>query len=135
MAPETELVREWVLLSREDFESARDLINSTVPRIRVACYLCQQAVEKVLKAYLQLRQPAAPPKTHSLDLLLDFCKQHDPAFAEIRGECAWLSDFAVEARYPGFEPKPSMDRAKAALVAAESAYNFVLDRLPPEAHP
>jgi HEPN domain-containing protein len=135
MAPETELVREWVLLSLEDFESARDLIHSKEPRIRVACYLCQQAVEKVLKAYLQLRQPTAPPRTHSLDLLLDFCKQHDPAFAEIRADCAWLSGFAVEVRYPGFEPKPTVDRAKAALAAAESAYKFVLDRLPPEAHP
>jgi HEPN domain-containing protein len=135
MAPETEMVREWVLLSLEDLEAARDLINSTEPRIRVACYLCQQAVEKVLKAYLQLRQPAAPPRTHSLDLLLDFCKQHDPAFAEIRDDCAWLGDFAVAVRYPGFEPQPTVERAKAALAAAESAFDFILDRLPPKAHP
>ena len=134
MAPEIELAREWVLLSREDLESARDLINAAEPKIRVACYLSQQAVEKVLKAYLQLRQPAALAKTHSLDLLLDSCKQHDAGFAEIRHECAWLSDFAVAVRYPGFEPQPTVEWARAALAAAESAFDFVLDRLPPEAH-
>jgi len=135
MPPEIELVREWVMLSREDLESARDLINAPEPRIRVASYLCQQAVEKALKAYLQSRQPGAPPKTHSVDVLLDFCNQHDAAFAEIRSDCAWLSDFAVGVRYPGFEPQPTLDRARAALAAATSACKFVLDRLPPEVRP
>jgi len=47
MKPET---KAWIEIAREDFESAKVLIKKKL--YRTVCFHCQQAVEKVLKAYL-----------------------------------------------------------------------------------
>lgn len=134
MPPDLELVKEWLDLAQEDLDSAREACVSTKPKLRVACYLSQQAVEKSLKAFLQYSE-IVPPKTHSLDLLFDLCTARNSRFAEIRSACAWLGDYAVGVRYPGFELKPTPERARQAITAAGDALKLVLTLLPDEARP
>jgi HEPN domain-containing protein len=63
----------------------------------IACFHCQQAVEKYLKAFLVFKNEAFP-QTHNLDLLLQLCRKHDNSFDDI--DLKNLEDFAVRGRYP-----------------------------------
>ncbi|MBI2809005.1 MAG: HEPN domain-containing protein [Planctomycetes bacterium] len=64
------------------------------------CFHCQQRVEKYLKALLEeIGQHV--PKIHDLDGLLNDLVVHHPQLRSLRRGCLFLSDFAVNARYPG----------------------------------
>jgi len=133
MPPELELVRAWLRKAHADLESARRLLGSPSPILDTGCFHCQQAVEKALKGYL-LARGVVTPKVHVLGLLFDYCEEQDAAFADVRGDCEWLTRFAVETRYPS-DREPTPERARKALRGAERAMSFILDRLPPAVHP
>ncbi len=133
MPPDLEIVREWAVMAAEDLAAARRLLRGRPPLPQVASFHCQQAVEKALKAFLEFRE-TRPPKTHALGELLDIAETLQPDFSQLR-DAQWLTHFAVNARYPGFEPRPTAARAREALEAAEDAVRFVLERLPGEVHP
>ncbi len=133
MPPELEIVREWVQMAAEDLDAARRLLQGKPPLAQTAAFHCQQAAEKALQAYLEMRE-TRPPKTHVLGELFDLTCQLDPRFAPLQ-DADWLTHFAVEARYPGYALKPTVASATEALAAAERVFRFVLDRLPPEVHP
>ena len=59
-----EAVAKWVRLARRDIESSRILLEAG--DVDNARFLCQQAVEKALKALVQERMDDPPPKIHSL---------------------------------------------------------------------
>jgi HEPN domain-containing protein len=133
MPPDLEIVKEWLLMAAEDIAAARRLLEGEAPLAQAAAFHCQQAVEKTLKAFLEFRQ-TRPPKTHALSELLDWAESLAPDFVNLR-DAQWLTHFAVNARYPGFEPKPTLARAVEALQAAEGVVQFVLARLPAEVQP
>jgi HEPN domain-containing protein len=65
----------------------------------VVCFHCQQASEKYLKALLQ--ESGDPvPRTHDLVALFALVRAHYSLPALRRG-LKFLTDFAVEPRYPG----------------------------------
>jgi HEPN domain-containing protein len=64
------------------------------------CFCCQQSAEKYLKALLEeAGQPI--PKTHDLERLLTLLLPTPPALRRLRRGLVFLSDFAVDTRYPG----------------------------------
>ena len=128
MPPEMELVAEWFRLAADDLRVAELTLAADPPMLTSACFHCQQAAEKALKGFLQSTGPI-PPKSHSLDYLLDLCEQHDSAFAGIRDTCAWLTEFGVGPRYPGFAPQPTASQASEALISARATVEFALRRL------
>ncbi|MCH8805254.1 MAG: HEPN domain-containing protein [Planctomycetes bacterium] len=133
MPPRAEIVREWVRKARNDLETARRvMVDTNAPILDTGCFHCQQTVEKLLKAFL-LWRGVESPKVHTLGVLFDLVRQQDEAFETIRDACEWLTRFAVQVRYPhGRDPSPQ--KAREALAAAETAYEFVLERLPAEVH-
>lgn len=77
------------------------LIGTARPALRdLACFHCQQMVEKYLKALLQERGLVVP-RTHNLLQLLDLLLSPDPTLRQLRRGCKSLSRFAVDYRYPG----------------------------------
>jgi HEPN domain-containing protein len=44
-------------------------------------------------------------KVHDLEILLNNCKQIVPGIEFFKEEIIWLTSFAVEIRYPGFNAK------------------------------
>lgn len=66
----------------------------------VLCFLCQQCVEKYLKARLTEAELKFP-RVHDLSLLLSLVVPVEPNWSKHRRDCAALTDHAVEARYPG----------------------------------
>ena len=112
------LVRAWEELSVAELLAA----NADLPP-RVACFHAQQAAEKALKAAL-VHDAIRFPRTHDLEQLV----QALPARWSVRkvnADLAWLSRWAVAARYPASGSDASADDAARATLAARSIVSAV----------
>ena len=130
MQTKTEEVRQWLRKAHDDLAIAGRADDLFEP----GCFHCQQAVEKLLKAYL-LWHSSDPPKIHDLMLLLDLCQRLDGSFAESRDRWERLTGYAIVARYPSEVPPPTKEEFREALDAAEECWRSILGRLPVETHP
>lgn len=117
---------QWVLKAEEDIEIARTLAALPSPKRDGACFHCQQAAEKYLKALLQ-ELGLAVPKTHDLNNLLNLLLTHDGTLAPLRRGLQALSRYAVDYRYPGI--RATTRRMEAALRQAERVRQELRDRL------
>jgi HEPN domain-containing protein len=134
MNPGVDEIKEWLQKARNDLLSARILMQHDPPVLDTASFHCQQAVEKVLKAFLVWK--AMPfEKVHSLTYLLDLCQEQEPGFASVRERAETLAPYAIEIRYPGAVMEISQQEAEEALAIAEMMWDFVLRLLPDETHP
>lgn len=107
---------QWVHKAEDDIESARTLAALAKPKRDAACFHCQQAAEKYLKALLQ--ETGLPvPKSHELEDLLDLLLPHHSALVTLRRSLRCLTPYAVNFRYPGI--RATTRRMQAALRHAE----------------
>ena len=90
----------WVRKAEEDWLGARELAGRSSPLRDLACFHCQQAAEKYLKALLQ-EAGAAVPKTHELEDILNLLLPNDATLAPLRRALHSLTRYAVDYRYPG----------------------------------
>ncbi len=120
------LTREWVTKAEADHDVAVQVRQSQKPHHDHVCFLCQQCSEKYLKALLEERGMSIP-KTHDLGLLLTLLKPHYPTLGALSRGLNFLSDFAVDVRYPGASAKKR--QAVAALRWMEKVRTVVRDLL------
>src|SRR5947207_8685220 len=92
--------REWVKKAEQDYVLARQGSRSKVPVHDGVCFHCQQCAEKYLKGLME-ELGLSVPKTHYLDVLLTALAPHHPTLRSLRRGLLFLSDFAVDIRYPG----------------------------------
>jgi HEPN domain-containing protein len=125
----------WVLKAYQDLESARYL-GKRDDLLVPAVYHCQQAAEKVIKAFLTLHSLPVP-RTHDIADMLDHAVVIEPAFLALDADAILLNPFATKFRYPSnaWDNEPSESEYADAMAAAERIYDFVLSLLPPETHP
>jgi HEPN domain-containing protein len=76
------------------------------------CFHCQQCAEKYLKAFL-VEASLTFPKTHDLDRIRAIAVPQYPSVQMFRRGLLFLTSFAVETRYPGFD---ASERQAAAAV-------------------
>ena len=117
----------WLDQARDDMQAARLCREGGI--YNIACFLCQQAAEKGLKAFLVGRR-APLPKVHSLPDLLILCKQQDEEFAKIKEECVALDIYYSPTRYPDaarkyLPEKLTKGEAEEASGMAEKIINLV----------
>lgn len=94
------LTKEWVAKAEADFRAA-DTLNRVRPPVHDArCFHCQQTAEKYLKALLE-ELGLTIPRTHNLEDLLSLLLPDHPSLRSLRRGLIFLTDFAVETRYPG----------------------------------
>jgi HEPN domain-containing protein len=74
-----------------------------------ACFHCQQAIEKYLKAFL-IFQGRDIERTHNIIFLLSECSNFDPVFATI--DPLNINAYAVQGRYPDSTLLPTPEEAK-----------------------
>ena len=134
MPPKHELVQSWLLRARNDLITGRRALEGDPPIPETAAFHAQQTVEKALKAVLIMRE-IEPPRTDAIEVLLARCGPIDPRLDQIAAPCAWLTDFAVEGRYPDTECEPTVEHAKEALDLAERAFAIILESMPQEVRP
>jgi HEPN domain-containing protein len=127
---ENERVREvgrWLRYAREDLQAAEALIEQPNVAPRHVCWLAQQSAEKAIKAALIFLEIDFP-RQHDLDAL----RQLMPLGWRTKEEFAdlvELTEWAVEARYPGDWPEPTLAEAQAALEQARAILAAVCDDL------
>jgi HEPN domain-containing protein len=132
--PQLREIRTWLDKALQDLRSAEWLLENPYGLYNAVGFHCQQVGEKVLKAYLT-RQERPFEKTHSLVALVSHCLQFDGSFNQLRQAAVTLTPYAVIFRYPGDLPELSKDDADQAISFAKQMWNFVINRLPPEAQP
>jgi HEPN domain-containing protein len=91
-------LKDWLAKASNDLKSVEHelgLEESEVLR-DIACFHCQQAAEKYLKAFLIFHRVEFP-KTHNVEYLLEKCAGIDARFSGI--DVKWLTSFAVDVRY------------------------------------
>jgi HEPN domain-containing protein len=112
-------VQRWLRFAREDLAAAEAMVGQQAVTPRHICWLAQQAAEKVLKAGLVFLQIDFP-RRHDLDAIRNLfptgwqIKEEHPDLAE-------LTEWAVEARYPGRWPEATEADASAALQQAQGS--------------
>jgi HEPN domain-containing protein len=95
-----DLVKQWLDLAESDLGLSKHLLDEGI-YLEDACFHCQQAAEKYLKAFL-VRHQIEFPKTHNLGELLERCAKADPGLASALKEItassipiAWMSGIRV----------------------------------------
>jgi HEPN domain-containing protein len=134
MQREIELARQWFQRVEVDLRCAQVDLTADPPITEDACFHCQQAVEKTLKAFLTYHHVEFDP-THEIERLLKQCAGIDSAFDALQERAGRLTDFAVRFRYPYPGRAPDVEKARQALALARQVWDFVVSRLPAEVDP
>ena len=121
-----EIIYEWYAKADSDIAMAIKAIDFPPIILDGACFHCQQAVEKYLKAYL-IYHGKDVVKTHSLDFLIDSISEFDVDFASI--DTKDLEDFSVDIRYPDDATAPTLEEAEEYLQIAEAVKELVRKKI------
>ncbi len=115
--------REWLNRARSNLIQARG--GGQLPGVYLEdlCFNAQQAAEKATKAVL-IALGIRFPYAHDLSELLNLVEQAGRALPEHIRQAARLSDYAVEARYPGFAEPVSREEYEEAVSIAEGVVNW-----------
>lgn len=124
-----ELARQWVAKARNDLLNADNNLKAEEIPTDTICFHCQQAAEKLLKAYLA-SHGQTPPYTHDLLLLLENILPFRIEAEDLRDSLALLIPYAVEIRYPDDWFQPSLEDAQEAREAAEQVFTWLRVVLP-----
>jgi len=91
------LAQAWFAAAQKDVELADLVLRSRF--FASACFTCQQAAEKALKAYL-LARGRGLVRMHFLPGLLQECQIFDAGFAGLLDACLVLTSYYTDTRYP-----------------------------------
>ncbi|MDI7248350.1 MAG: HEPN domain-containing protein [Bacillota bacterium] len=126
MKDRRDLTRGWIRKAESDLADARRTVASEGP-YDTACFHCQQAAEKCLKAFLAYHGESIP-HTHDLEELACLCSAIDETFDWQAFNLEQLTDYAVSARYDE-EFWPEQDVAGDAVRQVETLKEAILRRL------
>ena len=119
-----EEVSRWMSRAHNDIIVARHSFDDLCPKqLEICCYLCQQAAEKALKAFLLFKEYEFP-WTHDLVKLCQLCMDFDNGFDGLLNDCSDLTPYATQARYPNKIEIEETETA-AALSKAEKLVGMV----------
>lgn len=121
---EREIARQWLEYASGDLKSAVALNNNEGIPMRNVCYFAEQSVEKTLKA-LWIYFGITLIRTHDLDLLANKMPDEIRAKLELYN-LSWLSEWSVEARYPGDWPEATEEDARKAIGMAQEILDLAL---------
>ncbi len=96
MSPTEKDVKSWVDASCYDLETARALLKSR--RYLYVLFMCQQAIEKILKACATVKTGEFPPRIHNLTRLSELAALEFSE--EERKLLERLSLYYLQSRYP-----------------------------------
>jgi len=129
MSAETELARQWLAKAQNDLLNADNNLNAEQVPLDTVCFHCQQAAEKILKAFL-VGNGHPYPFTHDLLLLLQQVIPIHANVESLRDGLSLLMPYAVEIRYPSDGFIPTEEDAWEARQAAEEVLTWLRAALP-----
>ena len=125
----------WIAQAETDLDDAR--YNAVGGRHHLVCFLCQQAAEKAINAFLY-GKGADVVWGHSVADLCREAEEKDAAFSVIRKKAGPLDRYYIPTRYPnglpGGTPKEAFgpEDSKNAIETATATVEFVKERLGPK---
>ena len=117
-------IKEWIRFAQMDYDAAKNMsvLFQPVP-LEIVCFHCQQAAEKILKAYaLANGEPLI--RTHDLSVILAQCKKYNQEFSNLDRVGIMLNDYAVVYKYPTKEDAVTEHDMKTALDNALKILEF-----------
>jgi len=120
-------INKWIHFAQNDFDTALMASERFRPFIEVACYHCQQSVEKILKAYI-IANTNTSIKDHILQNLLEKCRLYSADFDNFGKNCSDLSPYNTLGRYPS-DIEPTEYHMKKALKDAGEVLEFTKSKL------
>jgi len=121
-----EILKLWQRKADNDLKSIANELSCDDPVTDVICFHAQQATEKFLKLFL-ISKNLDPIKTHNIGVLLYKCIEIDESFKSL-SSIEYLSDYAVELRYPDSFYIPELEEAKEAYEDALKVRTFVIEK-------
>ena len=123
-----ESIKKWIVKAMEDFKIVSHELTFPENEISTGpvCFHCQQVVEKLLKAFLVLRNTDFG-KTHDSVFLLELCAQHAPDFRKLN--VGNLRFYAVDVRYPDEFYIPAVEEARECFSIAKNVKEFIFGKL------
>lgn len=111
----------WLSRAEQDLKLINIIYNGDLEGLEDSfCYMCQQASEKLLKAFI-VKNEKKVPKSHDLLFLLGICNKYDSTLSKLTDALMVLNEYSVSARYPSdFEDKRTIEEAK-------EAYDFTIE--------
>ncbi len=119
-------VQQWIEKADEDRLVVHQLFEADSVARGTIGFHCQQAAEKYLKAFL-IFHAIEPERTHNLEFLLERCAVIDATFSAI--DLLNLTDYGVEARYPGDFLEPSMCEINKLMLIVEQIRELVMTQV------
>lgn len=90
----------WWLRAQKDLRSAQlNFDEDSAGQVEVICYDCQQACEKMLKAFL-IKNGWSLAKTHDLDYLLQEAIKYLPEIVRFESQISELNTLFMSSHYP-----------------------------------
>lgn len=119
-------IESWLVKAGHDLISAQRLLEIEPMILDNACFHCQQAIEKYLKAFLVFHGRDIE-RTHNIIFLLSECADFDPVFAAI--DPMNINAYAVQGRYPDSSLLPTAEEAKSYYQLAIQIKELVTERI------
>jgi len=129
MSDEMEMARQWLAKAKNDLLNADNNLKSEDVPFDTVCFHCQQAAEKILKAYL-VGTGQSYPITHDLFLILEKILPLNKDAENLRDALAILMPYSVEIRYPDDWFTPTEEDTREAREAAEHILKWLANALP-----
>ena len=91
------IIDNWLSLAEYDLATAYDM--SKAKRYLYVAFMCQQAIEKILKACYVKQHTSTPPYTHNLLRLIKELSFKDEMGDEMMAAAEELNSYYIESRY------------------------------------
>jgi HEPN domain-containing protein len=125
------IIDNWLSLAEYDLTTAQDMLKAK--RYLYVAFMCQQSIEKVLKACYVKHHAATPPYTHNLLRLIKELNFKGEMGDEMMGAIEELNSYYIESRYT--EDIEELTRqfteakAKSILESTEEIFKWIKARL------
>lgn len=118
------ITRYWIEHSNYDFETAKAMLRER--RYLYVTFMCQQSVEKLIKAIITLKVKIVPPWIHDLSKLAAIAKIDKDLSKEQEEFLAEVTPFCIITRYAGYKKKLSeLTNAKMAKSVLKGTEEFL----------
>lgn len=104
-------IKYWLAHAQEDLLSAKVMLDAG--RYTWCAFICQQALEKLLKAGYVKRKKRIPPHIHKLERLLELLSLQPPE--DLLEALILVDKYYIVARYPSYKTSVDIKTKKAAV--------------------
>ena len=114
---------EWLKKAEDDLIVANASAALHKPQVEIACYHCQQCVEKALKSFLVYHKVEFN-YIHDLEKICNDCEKIDPTFTVWKKQCRFINQYISITRYPS-NVDVTVSDMKLALKFSDDILSFV----------